>query len=319
MGNKVSSVPVVFLMGPTASGKTEVAAALYDRLPMELVSVDAAQVYRGMNIGTAKPDKEFLERYPHHLIDICSPASSYSAADFVQAATHQIAEIHSRGKIPLLVGGTMFYFNALEKGMAKLPSADLVIRKQLAQETEKRGIEALHRDLTGIDPDIAQRINPLDKQRVQRALEIYRISHRPPSELMTSSIGLDNPLIKLTLFEPNRSNLHERIEARFNAMLEAGLLDEVKALLDLYPDARQFPSMRTVGYRQVIEYLDQSVPQQVMIENATAATRQLAKRQLTWLRQQSGVVWFDAVNPERAKTIEIYLRHNSVLRLGDMG
>jgi len=304
-----SNSPVVFLMGPTASGKTEVAAKLYDRLPLELISVDAAQVYRGMNIGTAKPDKDFLLRYPHHLIDICDPPRSYSAADFVNAANKLIVEIHGRGRIPLLVGGTMFYFKALENGLSSLPSADPVIRQQLNAEIEGRGIAAVYRDLVKADPLLANRIKPSDTQRVQRAMEICRISGLPPSGLMEPSSGLNHPIIKLTLFDPDRTQLHKRIEARFTAMIEAGLVDEVTTLLHKYPDAREYPSMRTVGYRQVIEYLDELVNQQQMSAAAMAATRQLAKRQLTWLRQQSGVVWFDAMAAGVSEVVETYLRH----------
>ncbi len=286
--------PVIFLMGPTASGKTEVASKLYDHFPIELVSVDAAQVYRGMDIGTAKPDQEFLQRFPHHLINIRSLDEPYSAAEFVNDGRRLIKEIHARNRVPLLVGGTMFYFNALEKGLSNLPSADPQTRARIESEICQQGLSKVYRDLEKIDPVAAARMSPQDGQRIQRAMEIYRLTGTPPSQLMTAARGLDCHLVKLTLFCGNRATLHGRIADRFSMMIERGLVDEVRSLGAGHQDAWKLPAMRTVGYRQVVDYLGQQVDFNEMIDNGIAATRQLAKRQLTWLRQQSGLVWFEA-------------------------
>ena len=302
---------VVFLMGATACGKTELAARMCDAMgddmcdaigePIlkhrraELISVDAAQVYRGMDIGTAKPAREFLRNYPHHLIDIRDPHESYDAAQFCADARAAIADIHARGNLPILVGGTMFYFAALEAGLSELPSADAAVRRELNAEIARRGLAAMHDELRDIDAKLAARILPSDAQRIQRALEIYRLGGRSPSAVMADSARapLALPIIKLALFLPDRATLHRRIDARFGKMLDDGLVDEVKTLLAKH-DGENLPAFRIVGYRQVIDYLRGELTQTEMRERAIAATRQLAKRQLTWLRRRRNVVWIGA-------------------------
>jgi len=304
--------PVVFLMGPTATGKTDLAASLSEVFPLELISVDAAQVYKGMDIGTAKPAQSFLKRYPHHLIDIRNPDQTYSAADFVSDASKLIDDIRSRGRIPVLVGGTMFYFRALETGLSKLPSANPEIRQEISRELSIVGISALYGQLQQIDPNLAGRINPNDSQRVQRAIEIHRASGKVPSELMMRGEGLGHKPLKLLLFNADRVLLHNRIAQRFHTMLEQGLIEEINQLIKGLNNPRALPSMRTVGYRQVLEYLDREVSYKQMVDNSIAATRQLAKRQLTWLRQQSGVVWFEAGNAPPTDIVIRYMQQQTL-------
>lgn len=291
-------------MGPTASGKTALAMALREQFPVDIVSVDSSQVYRGMDIGTAKPSREELARAPHRLIDIRDPAESYSAADFCVDAVREIETIIAAGRIPLLVGGTMFYFRALEYGLSDLPSADPDVRAGLREEGERLGWSALHARLATIDPQRAQRIDPNDAQRIQRALEIYAITGRKPSELGKS--GNLTPVYrfeKIALWPNDRAVLHARIAARFDEMLKRGLIDEVERLMrrgDLTPT---LPSVRTVGYRQVWHYLTQLVNYNEMIEQAIAATRQLAKRQLTWLRRYPEVQYQDCSGDLPIRTV----------------
>ena len=298
-------------MGPTASGKTDLAAALRELYPVELISVDAAQVYRGMDIGTAKPSRTFLARNPHHLIDIRNPADTYSAADFVQDAQRYIREIQNAGRVPVLVGGTMFYFKALEQGLSALPSSNSAIRKQIELELKQHGVRSLHARLSRIDPTIAQRIDQNDRQRIQRALEIYGVSGKAPSKLMSQSEGLSIKPIKLALFNSDRGYLHERIARRFHHMLERGLIDEVSHLVAEPDISSSLASMKTVGYRQVLKYLEGEIDYTQMIEQGIAATRQLAKRQLTWMRQQSGLVWFDTEDTALADTVAQYFLHRT--------
>lgn len=304
--------PVVFLMGPTATGKTDLAALLSEEFPLELISVDAAQVYKGMDIGTGKPARSFLKRYPHHLIDIRNPDQTYSAADFVSDASKLIGDIRSRGRIPVLVGGTMFYFRALETGLSRLPSANPEIRQEISRELNIVGISALYGQLQKIDPNLAGRINPNDSQRVQRAIEIHRVSGRVPSELMMRGEGLGHKPLKLLLFSADRILLHNRIAQRFHTMLEQGLIEEISQLMKGLNNPRAISSMRTVGYRQVLEYLNHEVSHKQMVDNSIAATRQLAKRQLTWLRQQSGVVWFEAGNVPPTDVVIRYLQQQTL-------
>lgn len=289
---------VVFLMGPTASGKTALATALHRRLPVELISVDSALVYKQMNIGTAKPTAEELAITPHHLIDIRDPAQSYSAADFRSDALRLIAEIQQRGNIPLLVGGTMLYFKALLDGISPLPEADAAVRLQLETEAASKGWAALHEELAKVDPVSAARIHPNDPQRINRAIEVYRLTGRSLTEL-TAEKGepFAFPVHQFAITPADRAVLHQRIAIRFEQMLAAGFEQEVlrlKQRADLHPD---LPSMRCVGYRQMWQYLDGECSYQQMTERGIAATRQLAKRQLTWLRGWPDLNWLNSEAP----------------------
>ncbi|WP_027672384.1 tRNA (adenosine(37)-N6)-dimethylallyltransferase MiaA [Rheinheimera baltica] len=283
---------VIFLMGPTASGKTALATELYKQLPVELISVDSALVYRGMDIGTAKPTAAELALAPHHLIDIIDPAQSYSAADFRADTIRLVAEIKHRGNIPVLVGGTMLYFKALLDGISPLPEADSTVRQQLELEAAKLGWAALHAELAKVDAVSAQRIHPNDPQRINRALEVYRITGRSLTEL-TAEKGepFAFPVYQFAIAPVERAVLHQRIAERFEQMLRAGFEAEVVALRqrgDLHAD---LPSMRCVGYRQMWQYLDGECSYAQMTERGIAATRQLAKRQLTWLRGWQELKW----------------------------
>ncbi|MCX7628142.1 MAG: tRNA (adenosine(37)-N6)-dimethylallyltransferase MiaA [Methylophilaceae bacterium] len=290
--------PAIFLMGPTASGKTGLAVELAQRMPVELVSVDSALVYRGMDIGTAKPDAETLKTAPHHLIDIIEPTASYSAAQFREDALKLMGEITARGKIPLLVGGTMLYFKALQHGLDDLPQADAKIRAQIEARAAWLGWPALHAELARVDPITAQRLEPNDAQRIERALEIWHICGKPMSELLTRSRASMLPyrLLKIALLPSERPVLHRRIAERFDAMLKQGLVEEVKALRSQYPQLdTTFPAMRCVGYRQVWQHLEGKIDHATLREQGIAATRQLAKRQMTWLRGMEDVQRIDCL------------------------
>ena len=289
--------PAICLMGPTASGKTAVSLGLTLRFPMEIVSVDSAQVFRDMDIGTAKPDRATLEKFPHHLIDLISPEESYSAARFRSDALRVMAEITARGRIPLLAGGTMLYFKALRDGLSDLPQADAKLRRAIDEEAQRRGWPALHADLAALDPAAAARLKPTDAQRIQRALEVVRLTGAPLAESMARRTGAAVPyrLIQLALQPSDRAVLHARIARRFDAMLEAGLIDEVSALRRKYRLHAGLPSMRCVGYRQVWDYLEGRSDRAALREKGIAATRQLAKRQLTWLRAWEDVAPLDCL------------------------
>ncbi|RRQ22658.1 tRNA (adenosine(37)-N6)-dimethylallyltransferase MiaA [Thiohalobacter thiocyanaticus] len=290
-----SEQPVVCLMGPTAAGKTDLAVALVEALPLEIVSVDSVMVYRDMDIGSAKPDAETLRRAPHHLIDFLDPAEAYSAARFVADAERAMAAIRARGRIPLLVGGTGLYFRALEQGLAPMPEASPELRAQLAAELAERGTAALHARLAAVDPEAAARIHPNDPQRIQRALEVHTLTGRPQSEFhreQTARRG--SAWLKLVIAPEARGWLHARIERRFNAMLEAGFVDEVEHLYRRGDLSSQMPSMRAVGYRQVWQYLAGEYDYEEMRLRGVYATRQYAKRQLTWLRGEQDAVRFAA-------------------------
>lgn len=285
------ALPVMILTGPTGSGKTDWAERFAADHPVEIISVDSALVYRGMDIGTAKPSRSLRERIPHHLIDILDPRDTYSAGQFVQDCLRLIAEVRARGRIPLLVGGTMLYLRALLRGIAELPTASEALRREIDAEAARRGWPALHAELAGLDPQAAARIHANDAQRIQRALEVCRLSGRSLSELQRQGSGpLSEPVLAFALNPQERSVLHERIAVRFQAMMQAGLLEEVGALYargDLTADT---PSMRAVGYRQLWAHLAGQCRLEEAVEQGIAATRQLAKRQLTWLRSDPSMV-----------------------------
>ena len=308
--------PVLCLMGPTASGKTALAVALVQRLPLEIVSVDSALVYRGMDIGTAKSDAETRRIAPHRLVDILDPAEAYSAGQFRADALREIAAIQAAGHTPLLVGGTMLYFRALERGLADLPSADPALRARLTAELAEQGSTALHARLARLDPAAAARIHPSDSQRIQRALEVHQLTGQPLTELCARSRNESLPfrIVKLIVAPADRAVLHERIERRFRLMLEQGFVAEVERLHargDLDP-AR--PSMRAVGYRQVWSYLDGRLDYAAMVERGIVATRQFAKRQLTWLRAESGAIWQDGDENRRLDQVFVRLREQGFFR-----
>jgi len=287
--------PCVFLMGPTASGKTALAVELCSLFPLEIISVDSALVYRGMDIGTAKPDRATLQQAPHRLIDIRDPSERYSAANFCADARVEMEAITAAGRVPLLVGGTMLYFRALEHGLSELPAADPGVRLKLEKQAAEIGWPAMHTLLAQQDPVAAARIHPNDPQRIQRALEVIRVSGRPLSELQaqTSGSALAYRIHKCIVAPAERSVLHRRIGQRFAWMLENGFLEEVKGLHDRADLHADLPAMRAVGYRQAWHFLDGQCTLDEMRDKAVAATRQLAKRQLTWLRRESPCIWYD--------------------------
>lgn len=303
--------PAIFLMGPTASGKTALAVSLVERFPLEIISVDSALVYRDMNIGTAKPDAATLARAPHHLMDIRDPTESYSAAAFCEDAQRLMADIVARGKVPLLAGGTMLYFRALLQGLDDLPRADPALRQALEKEAADRGWPALHGELAQVDPVTAARLAPNDSQRVGRALEIFRLTGQPMSaQLDKAQTALPYRVLQLALIPSDRAVLHQRIATRFDAMLAEGLLDEVAALRQHYVLNADLPAMRAVGYRQSWAYLDGEIDLNGLREQGIAATRQLAKRQLTWLRSWPDAVELDALADDLdAQAIERVARH----------
>jgi len=289
--------PALCLMGPTASGKTAVVFELADRLPVEIVSVDSAQVFRDMDIGTAQPDRATLAKYPHHLIDLITPEESYSAARFRADALRVMGEIAARGRIPLLAGGTMLYFKALREGLSDLPPADAELRREIDAEAARRGWPALHADLAQLDLETAARLKPGDAQRIQRALEVVRLTGAPLAASLARKVESALPfrLVQFALLPSDRAVLHERIAQRFDAMLAAGLVDEIRGLRKKYRLHAGLPSMRCVGYRQARDYLEGSCDRAGLREKGIAATRQLAKRQLTWLRSWPDVTAFDCL------------------------
>ena len=298
-------IPAVLLMGPTGSGKSALAMALAERFPVEIVSVDSAQVYRGMDVGTAKPDLAAQARVPHHLIDIIDPVDAYSAARFRADAIEAIAGIRSRDAVPLIVGGTMLYFKALQEGLSPLPSANPVVRAQLDGRAAAEGWPALHADLARVDPATAARLKSTDAQRIQRALEVYAITDKPLSELQGAREA-DCPLgrtIALALIPGDRARLHSELATRFDAMLAAGLVAELSRLRAHYALAPELPAMRCVGYRQAWDFLDARIDASTFREKGIAATRQLAKRQLTWLRAMESVARFDCLAADLGRRV----------------
>jgi len=304
---KTSDPPAIFLMGPTASGKSALAVQLALALSGEIISVDSALVYRGMDIGTAKPTLAERQGIPHHLIDILDPAEAFSTGQFRNKSLALMAEITQRGRIPILVGGTMLYFNALNNGLAVLPVADPVIRAKLDAELKTLGKEALHQRLANIDPESAARIHPNDPQRIQRALEVYEISGKPLAIYFADvQQAIPYRIIKLVVAPNDRKILHELIAKRFMHMLDHGFIEEVEALINRGDLSEKMPSIRAVGYRQVWSYLHGEYDKTTMVEKGIVATRQLAKRQFTWLRRE-----IDAITLEtgQADLLESALAH----------
>ncbi|AXO60364.1 tRNA (adenosine(37)-N6)-dimethylallyltransferase MiaA [Ectopseudomonas oleovorans] len=318
--------PAIFLMGPTAAGKTDLALELARVLPCDLISVDSALIYRGMDIGTAKPERAILDAFPHALIDIRDPAESYSAAEFRADALAAMAESTARGRIPLLVGGTMLYYKALLEGLADMPSAAPAIRAELEARAAAEGWEALHRELAEVDPESAARIHPNDPQRLTRALEVYRVSGLSMTEHRlrqaagnpdagTSGAGqLPYTVAQLAIAPAQRQVLHDRIAQRFRVMLEQGFVEEVEALRRRSDLHAGLPSIRAVGYRQVWEYLDGELSRDEMVERGIIATRQLAKRQFTWLRGWENLHWLDSLACDNLSRVLKYLESVSILK-----
>jgi len=311
--------PAIFLMGPTASGKTALAVEMRRRFPVDIISVDSALVYRGMDIGTAKPDATTLRQAPHALIDILDPVESYSAAEFRADALLEMAQISSHGRVPLLTGGTMLYFKALSRGLARLPSASPGLREEIETQARESGWSAMHATLASRDPEIAKRIHPNDPQRISRALEVIELTGRKMSELQQEQEQqeLEYRVLKIIACPQPRSTLHARIETRFRKMLEEGFMDEMKALRkrgDLRPE---MPSMRCVGYRQAWSFLEGEDSFDEMCLKAVAATRQLAKRQLTWLRRETDALWYDstvvAAQESVFREVEKFLKSGSAV------
>jgi len=305
MTQQQSSLPqAIFLMGPTASGKTDLAIELTQRLPCEIISVDSALIYKGMDIGSAKPTAEELAQAPHRLIDIIDPATSYSAADFREDALKHMQEITAAGKIPLLVGGTMMYFKVLLEGLSPVPTSQPEIRQAIEAEAQVKGWEALHTELASYDPESAARLHPNDAQRVCRAIEVYRIAGKTLTELsQDKGQALPYDVKQFAIAPMEKTVLHERIERRFNLMVNAGFEDEVRALYEREDLNLDLPSMRCVGYRQMWEHLDGKLDHKEMIFRGVVATRQLAKRQMTWLKSWNNLTWLDSNADQNAEKV----------------
>ncbi len=312
-----AALPVILLMGPTCSGKTALAIEAAKNLPVEIINVDSALVYRDLDIGAARPTPEELAVAPHRLLGFREITEPYSAADFRADALREIQSIHENGKLPLLVGGTILYFKALVEGLAPLPEADAGVREEIARLAEEKGWPAVHAELQKVDPVTAERLKPMDRQRLQRALEVYRITGRPLSAFhaehhtavtlrkdgLSEFSALPWPVYSAALAPADRSWLHEMIARRFDAMLAAGLVDEVKALMVMPEVHRDLPAIKAVGYRQVWDYLNGEYDEEEMIQKGVIATRQLAKRQYTWLRKWPNLAWFDSNNEQQRNAL----------------
>jgi tRNA dimethylallyltransferase len=292
-------------MGPTGSGKSDLAVRLAEQLPLEIVSVDSALVYRGMDIGTAKPSLSTRQRIPHHLIDTRDPSAGYSVGEFILEAQQAMRDIWSRGRQPLLVGGTMMYFHALTAGIADLPEANLGVRAEIDAQAAQVGWAGVHQALAAVDPEAAARIHSNDPQRIQRALEVHRITGQTITKLQQARVSAfaDVNVMEFALAPLERGELHTKIEMRFRAMLGAGFVDEVRSLYERGDLSPEHPSMRAVGYRQLWRYLTGQCELNEAENQAIAATRQLAKRQLTWLRRRENARWFDSMRPDVANAI----------------
>jgi tRNA dimethylallyltransferase len=301
-----ASAPVPLIMGPTGAGKTDLALRLAARYPIEIVSVDSAMVYRGMDIGTGKPTADVLERFPHHLVDILDPSQAYSAGQFVRDVLQVIAAVRGRGKLPVLVGGTMLYFRALRRGMAEMPSADPRVRQEIDADAAREGWPALHARLAALDPVTAQRIQPNDGQRIQRALEVHRLTGKTLSELHAHTRPAD-PAMTFAAFAwapSDRERLYDAIHRRFELMMQAGLLEEVRRLYERGDLHAELPAIRSVGYRQLWEHLSGKESLGSSVQRAIFATRHLARRQLIWLRAENDVRWCDTLDSAAADQIE---------------
>ncbi len=302
---------IFFLIGPTASGKTKLAVELVNTFPFEIISVDSAQIYQDMNIGVAKPSQNVLNVAPHHLINIIKPDETYSVALFLQDSLKIMDEIYTRGHIPLLVGGTMMYFNALEKGISQMPTTDYQIRKDIEREAMQFGWPKLHEKLMSVDKELAMKLSPHDAQRISRGLEVFYSSGKPLSYFHKPKNKNQFPftICKLGLMPSNRKILHERIELRVNQMIDAGLFKEVEFLLKKYPKLKShMPSMRSVGYRQVLEYFNGDSQEKECIDKIVFATRQLAKRQMTWMRSMENLNVFDCGNHRLNEEVEAFIK-----------
>jgi len=293
----------MFLMGPTAGGKSALAVELAERFPLDIVSVDSAQVFLDMDIGTAKPDRETQARFPHRLIDLITPEERYSAARFRTDALREMSDIAARGRVPLLVGGTMLYFKALREGLAELPPANAAVRTEIDAAAATQGWPALHAELARVDPATAARLKPTDAQRIQRALEVFRLGGRTLDDRFAAQTATPLPyrVLALALLPQDRAALHQRIAARYSSMLNDGLVDEVVSLRRKYKLDAELPAMRCVGYRQVWEVLEGRLPPAELLDRGVFATRQFAKRQLTWLRSFGGI---EAIDPLADKVVE---------------
>lgn len=306
---------IFFLLGPTASGKTKLAVELVKNFPFEIISVDSAQIYQDMNIGVAKPSADVLDTAPHHLINIIKPNEAYSVAQFTQDTLKLIDKILLHGRFPLLVGGTMMYFNGLEKGINQMPTSDGQLRKDIEKEAQQIGWPKLYEKLKSVDKKTADNLSPNDAQRISRALEVFYSSGKPLSFFHQSKNMNVFPfsVCKLGLMPSNRKILHQRIEFRVREMIEDGLFEEVKSLFKKYPKLRSdMPSMRSIGYRQILEYFNGDIEEKECIDKIIFATRQLAKRQMTWMRSMENLNLFDCVNDDISKEVIVFVKRRLV-------
>ncbi len=301
----MASSKAIVIRGPTASGKTDLSLKLSEKLPLEVISVDSVMVYKGLDIGSAKPSKEILKQYPHHLIDICDPRDKYSVGKFVDDAQEKIKDIQSKNRIPILVGGTMMYYKVLQDGLSELPSANDEVRNQIEQKAREIGWSKLHSELEEIDPEAAQKIKPNDKQRIQRAMEVYMISGVPISELRRESKNNNEfKFLNITLMPNDREELYRNINSRFDSMIKEGLLDEITSLLDERLVSKDSHSMQSIGYREMLDYIGGEVSLDDAIDAAKMSSRRYAKRQITWLRSMDDPYKLDPLDNNNLKSIQ---------------
>ena len=307
----MNSNKAIIIRGPTASGKTDLSLRLAEKLPIEIISVDSVMVYKGLNIGSAKPNKEILDQYPHHLIDICDPGDKYSAGKFVEDAHQRIRDIQAQNRIPVLVGGTMMYYKVLQDGLNELPKANDEIRNQIEQEAKDQGWPEMHRKLKGIDPEAAAKIKPNDRQRIQRAIEVYMISGTTISELKKKdSDNHEFEFLAFSLMPSDREALYDNINVRFDSMIKAGLLDEIISLLDEDLVSMDSHSMQSIGYKEMLGHIDGKISLDEAIDAAKMSSRRYAKRQITWLRSMDDEYKLDPFNRNNHQLIEkIALNH----------